>query len=218
MVVERKVLTELISQMEQAVTRAESSTDSETKEKHQITAEKCMKAYKMHHTEFKLSETDQQNAIWLQELDSEKYIPLKERLAKLKPKTNADLLSAALVREQKTSVDLYEIRRVVVNTEELGREVIIAIDEQGEQQRRIRDKTNSIQGSLSLANRRLTIFMRRLVTDRCFLCFAGLILFTIIGIVAYTVAVPNQTIFKIPDVAKPPSPSDVQHTISSSGE
>ena len=55
----------------------------------------------------------------------------------------------------------------------------------------------------------MTVFTRRMGTDRVILGFTCLIVCGVVGIMIYTLVSPEQTEFTVPDQLKPPDPNNL---------
>ena len=84
------------------------------------------------------------------------------------------------------------------------------LTQQTEQLQNINVKTLGIKSDISRANQLLTVYKRRIMTDRMIWVFIFLLFAGIVTIIIYTALNPDQEMFNVPDEAIPPTADEIQ--------
>lgn len=123
------------------------------------------------------------------------------------PKTNDDYLDQAITIEKKNCKELEKGLQTVHTTIPIATDIGTQVVENHEKIVRINEGLDEVESELSIARKRITVFGKRLATDKVLIMFAVLLILGIVGIIAYAVSTPGQKTFKVPDILPSPSPS-----------
>lgn len=118
---------------------------------------------------------------------------------------NAELLGRAKEVEMKNTEDLKGALATALATKEVGMHTAAVLEADKEKINSINMGLDNVESELAISQKRLTVFMKRLYTDKIIIAFTFLIVCGIVGIIVYASLNPSQKIFNVPDAVIPPS-------------
>ena len=121
-----------------------------------------------------------------------------------------DQVADHMLQTQKQDINMLE---TMVNTvgdiKNIGLETADKLAEQTNQLERINAKASGIQSDIKRANKLLYAYRRKMMQDRATVILLLFIVLAIVGIIIYSVIVPDQSEFAVPDEAKPPTAEEI---------
>ena len=120
--------------------------------------------------------------------------------------TRDGLLAAAQQTQVKTKDAANRILGKIEDTKQVGEGIVVNLDEQTQQLRRIGEDLSEMDNALNRADLVLRSFMKRMMTDKLICCFAVLLIVGLLVIIIYSSVKPDSEIGQaVPDVARPPA-------------
>lgn len=114
------------------------------------------------------------------------------------PKTNNDYLNHAKIIEEKNVVELKKGLRTIGETVSVAINIGTQLTEDREKIERINQGLDKVESELSIARKRITIFGKKLATDKVLILFGILLVLGIVGIIIYATLNPGQKTFNVP--------------------
>jgi len=117
---------------------------------------------------------------------------------------NKQLLGKALDTQKDTHAKLKEGLDTLNSTVETAKTTAAVLAADQEKIHSINMGLDQVESELAISQKRLTMFVKRLYTDKVIIAFTFLIVMGIVGIIVYATLNPNQKIFNVPDNVIPP--------------
>ena len=126
--------------------------------------------------------------------------------------TNDEVMQHAL---EINNSDVETMKRLVVtiaDTDALGRGAIEELEKQTEQIQRINEDVHGFRGTVKRGGKLLSIYKRRIMTDRLIWIFLFIIVAAIVGLIVWTMVDPSGSseYAAVPEDVKPPGPDKIQ--------
>ena len=121
-----------------------------------------------------------------------------------------DIMKEALRIQDDDIARLQRLQGVVQDTKNTGNATNEMLQQQTEQLQNINVKTMGIKSDIGRANQLLTVYKRRIMTDRMIWVFIFLVFAAVITIIIYSAINPDQETFNVPDEAKPPTVEEIE--------
>jgi hypothetical protein len=126
------------------------------------------------------------------------YIPYSGR-------TNDEYLSSAKALQQKTTEQLNDGLRIVIDTREVATAAAETLSGDKEKMTRISKGLDVIDSELFVARKLLVRIAKRIYTDKILIALTLLVLVAIVAIIIFATLHPGQPAFNVPDEIKPPA-------------
>lgn len=135
--------------------------------------------------------------------------------AKRRGDTNAVVRREATALSAHTTTMLKNSLNTVNRTEQVAIATAEDLVGQGQKVARVHNTVAEIDEELATSDKLIVQLLKRYYTDRMAQALTCVVCSILLFIIVYATLFPNQASFRVPDVAKPPSPARVQEAASS---